>query len=174
MPLWPSFRRYFKHPLGWFFYFYYIAKINIKQRINLFLEKPNDSFYADVVFSLTITTLEKIEVTDIVFHFPTIKSIPPQSIYTYFSPLIQITDFTCFTYSPLCHKGKVPTEPRVFQVFPRVSACFLRESTKPTPLSSPARQSFFATLSVTVVLSVITTPTILFLYNNKRTLLNMQ
>ena len=47
------------HPLGWFFYFYYIAKINIKQRINLFLEKPNDSFYADVVFSLTITTSEK-------------------------------------------------------------------------------------------------------------------
>ena len=68
------------HPLGWFFCFYYIAKINIKQRINLFLEKPNDSFYADVVFSLTITTLEKIEVTDIVFHFLTIKSIPTQSI----------------------------------------------------------------------------------------------
>ena len=120
MPLWPSFRRYFKHPLGWFFYFYYIAKINIKQRLNLFLEKPNDSFYADVVFSLTITTLEKIEVTNIVFHFLTIKSIPPQSIYIYFSLLIPITDFTCFTYSPLFHKGKVPTEPRVFHVFPRV------------------------------------------------------
>ena len=116
MPLWLSFRRYFKHPLGWFFYFYYIAKINIKQRLNLFLEKPNDSFYADVVFSLTITTLGKIEVTNILFHFLTIKSIPPQSIYIYFSLLIPITDFTCFTYSPLFHKGKVPTNPRVFHV----------------------------------------------------------
>ena len=121
MPLWPSFRRYFKPSFGMVFCFYYIAKINIKQRINLFLEKPNDSFYADVVFSLTITTLEKIEVTDIVFHFLSIKSIPPQSIYIYFSLLIPITDFTCFTYSPLFHKVKVPTKPRVFW---RVYACF--------------------------------------------------
>ena len=102
------------HPLGWFFCFYYIAKINIKQRLNLFLEKPNDSFYADAVFSLTITTLEKIEVTNILFHFLTIKFIPLQSIYIYFSLLTPITDFTCFTYSPLFHKGKVPTKPRVF------------------------------------------------------------
>ena len=137
MPLWPSFRRYFKHPLGWFFYFYYIAKINIKQRLNLFLEKPNDSFYADVVFSLTITTLEKIEVTNIVFHFLTIKSIPPQSIYIYFSLLIPITDFTCFTYSPLFHKGKVPTKPRVFW---RVYACFFCGNQR-IPRHSPLQQN---------------------------------
>ena len=136
MPLWPSFRRYFKPSFGMVFCFYYIAKINIKQRLNLFLEKPNDSFYADVVFSLTITTLEKIEVTNIVFHFLTIKSIPPQYIYIYFSLLIPITDFTCFTYSPLFHKVKVPTEPRVFHVFPRV---FLRESTNPH--HSPLQQN---------------------------------
>ena len=77
MPLWPSFRRYFKPSFGMVFLFYYIAKINIKQRLNLFFENSDDNFYADVVFSLTITTLEKIEVTDIVFHFRTIKSIPP-------------------------------------------------------------------------------------------------
>ena len=116
MPLWPSFRRYFKPSFGMVFCFYYITKINIKQRINLFLEKPNDSFYADVVFSLTITTLEKIEVTDIVFHFLTIKSIPPQSIYTYFSPLIQITDFTYLRIS-LVTPGKSADKSTCFRVF---------------------------------------------------------
>ena len=166
MPLWPSFRRYFKPSFGMVFCFYYIAKINIKQRLNLFLEKPNDSFYADVVFSLTITTLEKIEVTDIVFHFLTIKSIPTQSIYTYFSPLIQIADFTYLRIS-LCYTREKCRQSHVF------SACFLRATTNPTPLSSPAKQSFLATLSATAVLSVITNPIILSLYNNKRTLLNI-